>query len=133
VEDRGTENVERPEPTPGRVLIVDDCRITLLLVKHILAKLGVAVDTAGSAKEGLHRALEGTHALYFLDIMLPDTDGYELCRQIRARKPEAFLPEKAREAGADDVLFKPVVPSRILDLARASCIEHRFASDLVPA
>jgi CheY-like chemotaxis protein len=114
-----------------RILVIDDCRINVLLLKHVLSRLDVKVDSAGTGEEGLALASQQNYPLIFLDIMLPGLDGLEVCRQLRARplqpRPrivlltamgEQFSQSKVAEVGADGVFFKPIVPSRILEIAR---------------
>lgn len=113
------------------ILVVDDCRINSLLLKHVLSKLGVEVHTAGTGEEGLDMVLRCEYLLIFLDIMLPGIDGFEVCRRIRtnslSEQPriifltamgEAFPHSKVPEVGADGVFFKPIVPSKIVEVAR---------------
>jgi len=113
------------------ILAIDDCRINSLLLKHVLSKLAVEVDTAGTGEEGLAMVLRQEYRLIFLDIMLPGIDGFEVCRQIRSHpmplQPkiilltamgEAFPHSRVSEVGADAVFFKPIVPSQILEIAR---------------
>lgn len=113
------------------VLAIDDAHLNLLLLQHVLWKAGVPVDTAGSGEEGLRLAIEHEHPLIFLDILMPGMDGLEVCRRLRrhpfASPPsivlmtsmgEQFSQTQATEARADGVFFKPVAPSRVLELAR---------------
>jgi putative two-component system response regulator len=122
------------------VLVVDDCRINLLLVKHILSKVGIKADTAGCGLEGLSLSRLKEYPLILLDIMLPDIDGFEVYRRIREEEKawhpkivfltamgESYPENRASEVGADGVYFKPLVPSQILDLARKSCESHPAA------
>ena len=118
------------------ILVIDDCRINSLLLKHVLSKLGVVVHTAGTGEEGLSLTTGHDYRLIFLDIMLPGIDGFEVCRRIRAlplpEQPriilltamgEAFPHSKVSEVGADGVFFKPIVPSQILEVARETVKE----------
>ena len=110
-----------------RILVVEDCRINTLLLKHLLSKHGLRVDSAGSAEE----ALEMIKQRHFLDVMLPGVDGFELCRHIREMETEeraevyfmtgmgeTYSAGKVEEVGADGIFFKPIVPSQINDVAR---------------
>lgn len=114
-----------------RILVVDDCRMTSLLLKHILGKLGVRVDSAADGRQGLEMALSHPYPLIFLDVMLPQIDGFEVCRQIREaefeRQPrvivltamgEEYSPERCKNSGVDGIFFKPLVPSQIVEIAR---------------
>ena len=101
-----------------RVLIIeDDTDISDLLAMHI-RDLDCEVEQAGDGRTGLARALGGKLDLVVLDLMLPDLDGVEVCRRLRAA--EGYVPilmltardtEVDRvlglEIGADDYLTKP--------------------------
>src|SRR5882672_785212 len=105
----------------GRILVVDDQRTVAEITAGLLRNLGhevqVALDGAG-ALEALRR---GRFDLVLCDIMMPNMDGYELCRRLRADPATTLLPVvlvtsldpqservKGIEAGADDFLAKPV-------------------------
>ena len=82
----------------------------------------IEVSTAGSAKEALKMAEEGSFDAIILDLQMPEMDGFEACQQIRRRLPEAQQPviialtanamqgdrERCLDAGMDDYLTKPV-------------------------
>jgi two-component system response regulator ResD len=111
--------------------VVDDCRISTLLLRHILQAEGISSDSAVTGPEAVEKAIAGDYSLILLDIMLPGMDGFEVAGRIR-RHPfqhrpriilltamgEHFRSEKVAESGADGVFFKPIVPSRIAQLAR---------------
>ncbi|MEJ2288635.1 MAG: response regulator transcription factor [Deinococcales bacterium] len=101
-----------------RLLLVEDDRDIARVVELHIADLGYEVVWTPSGEEGLELALSGRFALVVLDLMLPDLDGLELCRTLRARRPEVLvLMLTARsseldrvvglELGADDYLGKP--------------------------
>ena len=123
-----------------RVLVVEDCRMTSLLLRHILGKLGVHVDSAMTGEEALSLALSDTeYPLIFLDVMLPDLDGFEICRRIRAAesivRPRIYFltamgeaySNNHEEVGGDGVFFKPVVPSQIHQIVRETVLEGENA------
>lgn len=100
-----------------RILVVDDEQSILEFVSYNLRKEGYEVVTAMDGEEAA-RLAEGQHFdLVILDIMLPGTDGYEVCRRIRARSQVPLLFLSARdteldkvvglELGGDDYLAKP--------------------------
>ena len=68
----------------SRILIVDDDAKLCALVARFLASGGFAVDRAGDGREGIERALAGSYALIMLDVMMPDLNGFEVLRRIRA-------------------------------------------------
>lgn len=113
-----------------KILAIDDCRINVLLLKHILTRANIQVDSASNGEEGLLLAGKHPYPLIFVDIMMPGIDGFETCRRLRAlpgeHRPhlilltamgEEFSANRAVDAGADEFLFKPIVPSQILDVA----------------
>jgi DNA-binding response OmpR family regulator len=111
-----------------RVLIIDDDAALAALVRDYLKPLGYDVTAAATAAEGLRRLPEGYEAV-LLDVMLPDLDGFEVCRRIRAGSDLPVLMLTARgqdedrivglEIGADDYLPKPFNPRELLARLRA--------------
>jgi len=106
-----------------RVLVVDDEQELRRLIGLLLEKSGFDVLRAASAFEALDLLRESTPDLIILDVMMPDVDGIELCRQIRSRQQTARTPvlmlsarsepkivQSAFEAGASDYLSKPITP-----------------------
>jgi CheY-like chemotaxis protein len=102
------------------VLVVDDNDINLALVAKILELEGYQVKSARNCKEALQSIAEKMPDLAILDVMMPDMDGYELCRKFRQPPINAAMPivmltamnsptEKALAlgAGANDIWSKP--------------------------
>ena len=100
-----------------RILLVDDEHAVQKLLAFPLRKDGYDVVPASTGHEALERFREGEFDLVVLDIMLPQVDGFEVCRQLRARSavPIIMLTAKAEEfdkvlgleLGADDYITKP--------------------------
>jgi signal transduction histidine kinase/response regulator of citrate/malate metabolism len=126
----------RPKPASprgigdGRVLAIDDYPINLEVLTGQLEILGVAVDTAADGIEGLTMWRQQPYALVLTDIHMPDMDGFELTRQIRAEEatgaagghtPIVALTanalkgeaEKCLAAGMDGYLTKPLTLDRL--------------------
>ncbi len=68
----------------ARVLCVDDDRPTVTIISGVLKKDGYDVDVAYDGNGGLKKAKEFKPDLIVLDIMMPDMDGYEVCRRLKA-------------------------------------------------
>ena len=114
---------------PPRILLVEDDRRLAEMVSEYLGEAGFSVSVAGNGRTGLARlAAEPCDALV-LDLMLPDMDGLEVCRQLRAFSDVPVLMLTARgdamdrvvglEIGADDYLPKPFEPRELLARLRA--------------
>ncbi|MGH8273365.1 MAG: response regulator [Gammaproteobacteria bacterium] len=106
------------------ILVVDDDREIRRLLGDYLARNGYRVTTAANGRE-MHQALKvSAPALIVLDLMLPGTDGLDLCREIRASSETPIIMLTARdeeterviglELGADDYLAKPFSPRELL-------------------
>jgi len=114
---------------PPKILLVEDDRRLAEMVSEYLGEAGFSVSVAGDGRTGLARlAAEPCDALV-LDLMLPDMDGLEVCRQLRAFSDVPVLMLTARgdamdrvvglEIGADDYLPKPFEPRELLARLRA--------------
>src|SRR6059036_200403 len=100
-----------------RILLVDDEHAVQKLLAFPLRKDGYEVVAATTGDEALDRFRDGDFDLVVLDVMLPQVDGFEVCRQLRARSsvPIIMLTAKAEEfdkvlgleLGADDYITKP--------------------------
>lgn len=122
-----------------RVLVIDDDRDFVELVRYELAGMGAAVEAALSAEEGLRLFREHRHDLVLLDLMMPGIDGWQACRAFRVLSntvPIIMLTAlgskievvRGLEAGADDYLVKPI--DREVLVARARAVLRRV--DLAP-
>jgi len=114
------------------LMIEDDARLAGM-VREFLGQSGYAVSHAADAQTGLTTLQQQPAALVILDLMLPDMDGLEVCRRIRAlpgglsRTPILMLTAKGDpmdriiglEMGADDYLPKPFEPRELLARIRA--------------
>ena len=112
-----------------RVLMIEDDAALAGLVGDYLRPLGFEVTAAATAAEGLRRLGAEPFDAVLLDVMLPDLDGFEVCRRIRAGSDVPVLMLTARgqdedrivglELGADDYLPKPFNPRELLARLRA--------------
>jgi DNA-binding response OmpR family regulator len=119
-------------PIPTHVLIVEDDRDIADLVAHYLGKAGFSTEQLSSGRDALEAITEHPPALLILDLMLPQLDGLEICRAVRANEKTAAIPiimltargeESDRivglEIGADDYIAKPFSPNELVARARA--------------
>lgn len=111
---------------PEKILIIDDDLDTLRLVGLMLQKQGYQIVAAGGGQQGLDLAFSDTPDLILLDVMMPQMDGYEVTRRLRANEKTLSVPilmftaksqldDKVTgfEAGADDYLTKPTHPTEL--------------------
>ncbi len=130
------EAVSMNDPARRVLVVEDDADIAHLLSLH-LADLGCRVDVAADGATGLARARGGGYDLVILDLMLPQLDGLELCRRLRAAGDQTLvlmLTAKTAELdrvlglelGADDYLSKPFSIPELL--ARVKALFRRAAS-----
>ena len=102
----------------SRILVVEDDKAILRGVTEVLRKEGFEVLGAPDGRKGLDQALRDDIDLAILDVRLPELDGFEVCRRIRADRlqfPILMLTAKSQEAdkvlglglGADDYMTKP--------------------------
>lgn len=102
------------------ILVIDDDELVSRTLQRTLKVYGHQIMVASSGTEGLQLARRHRPELFILDIMMPGTDGYQVCRQIRGDPllhalPVLFLTAKAKDedkiegfrAGADDYISKP--------------------------
>jgi PAS domain S-box-containing protein len=121
------------KPEDFRVLVVDDDRLSRLVCKEMLEKLGYRVDLAVNGNEALQKLEASRYSVVLMDCMMPDLDGYETTRRIRERKikgsitnqlpvialtARAMEKDKMRclEAGMNDYLTKPVSLNKLQDI-----------------
>ncbi len=115
-----------------KILLIDDDPKAVKLMGYILHKEGYEITPALSGKEALGLLDKEKFDLVILDIMMPEMDGYEVCRRIRAnpataKTPVIMLTAKAMpedriagyEAGADHYITKPVLPAELVATVKA--------------
>jgi len=117
-----------------RILVVDDELNIVQLCRMYLEREGFSVDSSGNGKEALERIERTRPALVILDLMLPELDGMEICRELHADKnntPILMLTARGDdidkilglEMGADDYMTKPFNPREMV--ARVKAILRR--------
>ena len=88
----------------SRVLIVEDEEAIADLEKDYLELSGFTVEIENNGTAGLKRALSEEFDMFILDLMLPGTDGFEICKKIREEKNTPILMVSAKDGG--EVIFK---------------------------
>ena len=112
-----------------RILLIEDDPRLAEMVSEYLGEAGFRVSIAGTGRAGLERLAREPFDALVLDLMLPDMDGLEVCRELRAKHEIPVLMLTARgdaadrivglEIGADDYLPKPFEPRELLARLRA--------------
>ena len=109
-----------------KILVVDDEPVVARGCRRILTEAGYQVDTAGTGREGLSRAVHEDFDLVMADLRLPDLDGMELVRTLRCRRPQipvvvitgyGSVPSavEAVKLGVTDYIEKPFTPDQITE------------------
>jgi phosphate regulon transcriptional regulator PhoB len=115
-----------------RIIIIEDERDIVELVRYNFRKEGFEVESFSRGRDGLEYLHRSPADLVLLDIMLPDEDGFEICKRLRADErlkglPVIFLTAKGEEMdrilgleiGADDYVVKPFSPRELVARAKA--------------
>ena len=114
-----------------KVLVVDDSPAQLANIKGIVADAGYAVATASSGKEAIDKVKADKPDLIFMDIIMPEMDGYEACRQLTndadtKHIPVVFVTSKNQKAdrlwaqmqGGKAYITKPYSADEIIDVLK---------------
>jgi len=112
-----------------KILIVEDERLIAELQRDYLEMNGYRVEIADNGERGVELALGGDCDLVLLDVMLPKKNGFEICREIRAKKDIPILMVTAKKEdidmirglglGADDYITKPFKPAELVARVKA--------------
>lgn len=124
-----------------KILIVDDDIDSLKLIGLMLQRNGYEVSAASAGNQAIAKALAERPDLIILDVMMPDMNGYEVCRRLRANDKTRDIPiimftaktlidDKVAgfEAGADDYLTKPTHPTELASRVRTMLQRNRSRS-----
>ena len=115
----------------GRILVVDDVPENVRLLEAVLAPHGYDVLTATDGRDAIELAASAEPDLVLLDVLMPELDGYAVCRELREREQTEMLPvimltssvgqdkTDAIEAGADDFIPKPFNHHELLTRVRS--------------
>src|SRR5512147_16776 len=122
-----------------RLLLIDDDEHLAAPLATYLGRFDFALDAATRPSEGLRRLREGGYDAAILDVMLPEMDGFALCREIRRESDIPIVMLTARgevtdrvvglELGADDYLPKPFEPRELLARLQTVLRRGRSAAD----
>ena len=123
-----------------RILIVDDDLESLKLIGLMLQRRGYQIAAASSGAQALSKAEADQPSLIILDVMMPDMDGYEVTRRLRANAKTSPIPiimftaktlvgDKVAgfQAGADDYLTKPIHPAELASRVEAVLLRRSRA------
>ena len=118
----------------SRVLIIEDEESIADLEKDYLELSGFEVTVENRGDTGLKDALEEDFDIIILDLMLPGTDGFEVCRRVREQKNVPILMVSAKKddidkirglgLGADDYMTKPFSPSELVARVKAHLAQY---------
>ena len=126
-----------------RILLIDDDEHLAAPLASYFARFDFALDSASHPSEGLARLKAGGYDAAILDVMLPEMDGFALCREIRKTSDIPIVMLTARgevmdrvvglELGADDYLPKPFEPRELVARLQTILRRHRAAAAAKPA
>jgi len=115
------------EQAQRKVLVVDDEEVILDLLRYNLENEGYLVETVNDGRRAVEVAMDFVPDIILLDIMMPEQDGVETCRQLRAvpelagamvlfltARSEEYSEVAAFDVGADDYITKPIKPRALL-------------------
>lgn len=119
-----------------KILIVDDDPDLVMIIRHLLEKNGFSVESACDGEECLKKVRESSPDLIVLDVMMPNKDGYQTCKELKSdhRLSEipvilltavadhisttTFTPLDGMQTEAEDYFEKPVNPEKLLQRIR---------------
>ncbi|MFW6086870.1 MAG: diguanylate cyclase [Myxococcota bacterium] len=115
-----------------KVLVVDDDEFSAALIDHTLRNAGFMSSHCQDPAQAIERVAQELPDLIILDVMMPEMDGFELCRRVRRHPAMRFTPilfvtrrgdveqrVKGLEAGADDYIAKPFEPAELVARVRS--------------
>ncbi len=140
-----TMNTEPSGKINGHVLVAEDVEVNQLVLKAMLAELGIVADFAATGVEALAKWKNNEYDLILMDCQMPEMDGYETTRRIRrSSREKAKIPivaltanamasykKKCLESGMDDFLAKPFVESALIGKLRKWIDVEQDSDDLV--
>lgn len=132
-------NILSPFPSPGHILIAEDSSTQAQRLQYILERQGYEVSVASNGRLALEMALQIKPALIISDVVMPEMDGYELCRRIKASPDSSDLPVilvtsmsspedviLGLECGADNFIIKPYEERYLLSRVQYVLVNREF-------
>lgn len=117
-----------------RILIIEDDPLIAEIERDYLLMHEFAVEIELNGKNGFEKAMKESYDMIILDLMLPDMDGFEICRRVRMEKDVAIIMVTARKEdidkirgfglGADDYVVKPFSPNELVARVKAHIQIH---------
>ena len=127
----------------SKILVVDDIPKNIQLVAQVLTREGFIVDFAQSGDAALKHVSNNVYDLIFLDIMMPEMDGFEVCRRLKTNQLTAEIPvifitaktdaesiAKAFELGGVDYITKPFIAAELVARAKTHITIRKQRSEL---
>ena len=121
----------------GPILVIDDEPYILRSLSYLLTREGYHVETATNGEDGLERVRSLRPPLVFLDIMMPNMNGYEVCEQIKqdpslagtyvimlSAKGQQIDRERGLLGGADEYMTTPFSPRDVAQRVRTILADH---------
>ena len=128
-------------PNPPRVLLVEDDPMNQAVTREVLAGFGMVVDLAADGQQAVELARKAAYDLILMDIQMPNMNGFEATRRIRAlpnganqviiaTTANAYQDDRKRcmEAGMDDYLAKPHTPKQVLEVCARALTKRSLAA-----
>ncbi len=120
------------------VLVIEDLRDQAELWSDVCADAGLNAMTASTGVQGYHRARDNQPAIILLDLMLPDIDGWEVCRRLKTDARTQHIPiviltardeprgaRRATDAGCAAYLKKPCPPKDLVEVIKRVLYEQQ--------
>ena len=124
----------------GPILVIDDEPYIMRSLSYLLQREGYTVETATNGEQGLQRVRSLRPPLVFLDIMMPQMNGYEVCEQVKqdasledtyvimlSAKGQQIDRERGLLGGADEYMTKPFSPREVAQRVRTILTERAAA------
>ncbi len=125
------------------ILVVDDSRDNAVLMRELLATRGYEVQVAFSAADAEHQIAFRAPDLILLDVVMPEKNGYQLCRELKENRETRLIPVvmitgltdrenriRGIEAGADEFLNKPIFPEELFARVKSLLRLKEFTDEL---